>query len=72
MKAVNKVMQLAFCFQFISKCLIQTNYRIVKKFGGKKVWRIWQIAANSPKFFLLIFTMKHVIIQFVLWNLRIS
>ena len=44
-------------------------YRMVKNFGGKKVW---QIAANSPKFFLPIFTMKHVIIQFVSRNVRVS
>ena len=27
-----------------------TQYRIVKNFGGKKVWRIWQMLFNSPKF----------------------
>ena len=27
--------------------------------------KLWRIAANLPKFFLPIFTMKHVIIQFV-------
>ena len=31
-------------------------YRMVKNIGGKKLWRIWQIISNSPKFFSPIFT----------------
>ena len=27
-------------------------YRMVKNIGGKKLWRIWQITSNLPKFFL--------------------
>ena len=46
-------------------------YRIVKNFGGKKVWQIWRITANSPKFLPPIFTMKHMITQFVPRNVCI-
>ena len=30
-------------------------YRIVKNVGGKKLWRIWRIYVDSPKFFLPIY-----------------
>ena len=28
-----------------------STYRMVKNFGSKKLWRIWQIEVNSPSFF---------------------
>ena len=31
-------------------------YRIAQNCGGGKLWRIWQIRSNSPKFHLLKFT----------------
>ena len=31
-------------------------YHIVKNFGGKKLWRIWQIALQSSQFCLPIIT----------------
>ena len=27
------------------------RYRIVENFGGRKLWRIWRFATNSPKFY---------------------
>ena len=32
-----------------------TTYHTVKNIGGKKLWQIWQITSNLPKFFSPIF-----------------
>jgi len=35
------------------------EYRTEENFGGKKLWRIWRINGNSPKFFLPKFLIAH-------------
>ena len=41
--------QLIDCFNRVFYCYIKV-YRIVKNFGSKKVWQIWRMPFNSPKF----------------------
>ena len=41
------------CTYFMHACVTGCvcNYHIAQNFGGKKLWRIWRFATNSPRFY---------------------